>query len=688
MAFPVGWDKIRIVVDAAQVAGSGSHTNFPVLLTESCLGSAANTIFGVAHHSGRDIRISSDSAGATRLAVDIAEWDSVGKTCRVWVKVPSLSGTANTTLYFWYGNQTAAAEARNATYGGEAVWVKSAYDMKSEQTGMDRSAIRAHASTGTVQTAPNTVFIRDTTAYAAFPSLIRLASGRLICTFREASEHGVNIDGNVYVHSSEDDGRTWASLSSVTNASYDLRDPNLMQRANGDIWLVYTKTNSGDTARTVQYVISDDDGETWGSELTASSGRTKAISRGKPIVRTNGDICVPCYEYNGTNFKPFIAIYNGSTWTEYDVVGSFGAYNEWSVVESTTANDLIGFFREEGGDGINRGYFTDSTHTWGSLSVVYSIGGASTPAEVRRHPSVSSSLIMAVSYDRLNRSVIKRSTDEGQTWGAAQIDLTRVGLLSGMGAYESICQLSNNQWGVACHWDTTGQSTPSKIYFARFEIGATAEMTGPPDWAGTDGVVFDGTNDYFADCGVVSSFSYLQNTGIFSMTWRGKLDNPNGGLLNIFAANSPSSGEKGFFFGHEDRTAVSTDRALRFFLTQTGGLIVDSQTADATYTSTDMKTVCVTGDATAISFYIDGAAQTDDGATQWASKGSGDSTRAMAISRLPNLSVGYLDGSVEFLSFSAATVSADWAATQHANLSAPGTFAAFSAEDGCWGIRT
>ena len=77
------------------------------------------------YKGGMDLRFSSDGAGATELAFEIVDWDNVADTAEVWVKVPTVSYTADTDFYVWYKNASALPYARNDTYGSDNAWESS-----------------------------------------------------------------------------------------------------------------------------------------------------------------------------------------------------------------------------------------------------------------------------------------------------------------------------------------------------------------------------------------------------------------------------------------------------------------------------------------------------------------------------------------------------------------------------------
>ncbi|WP_422861150.1 DUF2341 domain-containing protein [Flagellimonas sp. W118] len=125
--FP-GWNrKQAITIQAVQVAGSTDLTNFPVLITLDHLNNeivdgGANS----ALNGGGDIRFSSDANGNNQLAIEVVEFvsstTSADRRCQIWVKVPSLSTSADTTIYIWYNKSGEAQPASNSTFGSESVW--------------------------------------------------------------------------------------------------------------------------------------------------------------------------------------------------------------------------------------------------------------------------------------------------------------------------------------------------------------------------------------------------------------------------------------------------------------------------------------------------------------------------------------------------------------------------------------
>lgn len=96
-----------ITIDYTKV-GAGPHTNFSVLIsmTDANLQSGAQA-------DADDILFTS-SDGTTQLAHEIESYTSASGILVAWVKIPTLSSTANTVIYMYYGN-AAAASQQNVT---------------------------------------------------------------------------------------------------------------------------------------------------------------------------------------------------------------------------------------------------------------------------------------------------------------------------------------------------------------------------------------------------------------------------------------------------------------------------------------------------------------------------------------------------------------------------------------------
>ncbi len=107
-----------ITISHLQVPNT-DQTNFPVLIsgTYSYL---ANTGSGgkVQNASGWDIVFTSDAAGTQALKFERELYSSTTGQVVMWVNVPTVSHTTDTTIYMWYGNASVAADTATPA----AVW--------------------------------------------------------------------------------------------------------------------------------------------------------------------------------------------------------------------------------------------------------------------------------------------------------------------------------------------------------------------------------------------------------------------------------------------------------------------------------------------------------------------------------------------------------------------------------------
>jgi hypothetical protein len=99
----------KITIDKDQVGGSGSHSNFPVLVRLS----SDSDLSSHAQADGDDILFTS-SNGTTKLDHEIEKYTSGTGALVAWVRVPILSGSNDTELYIYYGNAS-CSDQQNAT---------------------------------------------------------------------------------------------------------------------------------------------------------------------------------------------------------------------------------------------------------------------------------------------------------------------------------------------------------------------------------------------------------------------------------------------------------------------------------------------------------------------------------------------------------------------------------------------
>jgi len=122
----LGNRKCELVIQSSQVPAN--LTDFPLLLTEATLPLGMFNADGTnpALNGGGDIRFSSDAGGSTRLSCEIVTFTTDNNptkgTAEIWVKVPFVSSSSDTSIWVWYDSTGATQPAASAAYGSESVW--------------------------------------------------------------------------------------------------------------------------------------------------------------------------------------------------------------------------------------------------------------------------------------------------------------------------------------------------------------------------------------------------------------------------------------------------------------------------------------------------------------------------------------------------------------------------------------
>ncbi len=111
---PSWTNRKAITIDHTRVSGASSLTNFPMLfsVTDANLKSTGNG-GSVGKLDGTDI-LFTDSSGTLKINHELESYNPVTGQVIAWVQVPSLSPTADTVIYIYYGN-AAAADQQNKT---------------------------------------------------------------------------------------------------------------------------------------------------------------------------------------------------------------------------------------------------------------------------------------------------------------------------------------------------------------------------------------------------------------------------------------------------------------------------------------------------------------------------------------------------------------------------------------------
>lgn len=127
-AYTNGYNNRRsITIDNTKVSGTTNLTNYPVVISGTYSYLATTTNGGkVYNSSGYDIVFASDNEGANQLDHEIEYYDASTGEIVMWVELPTVYASSNTTFYMFYGNSSVSTSQEdvigvwNSYY--KAVW--------------------------------------------------------------------------------------------------------------------------------------------------------------------------------------------------------------------------------------------------------------------------------------------------------------------------------------------------------------------------------------------------------------------------------------------------------------------------------------------------------------------------------------------------------------------------------------
>ena len=152
-------------------------------------------------------------------------------------------------------------------------------------------------------------------------------------------------------------------------------------------------------------------------------------------------------------------------------------------------------------------------------------------------------------------------------------------------------------------------------------------------------IVFDGVNDYVDNIGSVSDFSFIQNTGIFTISSWVRLTDLSSARY-FLGNNDGTTSSKGFWFGYN-----SSNGALWFAITYgVGGQNTISYIRNNFFTDSTWVLVTCVGNGTTCQFYKNSQIFDSSGALGVLS--TGNSTRTLSIGRINNFNGEYWKGNI------------------------------------------
>jgi hypothetical protein len=334
-------------------------------------------------------------------------------------------------------------------------------------------------------TSLTTIAVTTDGFYDAFPGLVKWG-GNFVVVYRKGMRHA-GVKGTIVKKVSSDGGMTWSAESTVySDAVYDVRDPQIIKRSNGDLLVIFIKQDPGPPIATLhdgEFVMkSTDGGETWGTPVQVDSAFTGFSASSGPIVELgNGDLLISLFGKNvGDAFWSASVVKStdgGATWGSEVIIGNgvtdLRDYQEPNLLKLQNGNILC-MIRTQGGV-FYQSTSTDSGATWPSVTSAFTASGAPRMAQF-------TSGRIVIFYRRqtgANQQIVaKHSSDNGTTWSTNEL---AVGPDPFVMYYASAFENSPGQLALVWAQErTVGQGTgvvPCDLFFRYFDENEIAAPT-------------------------------------------------------------------------------------------------------------------------------------------------------------------------------------------------------------------
>lgn len=248
-----------------------------------------------------------------------------------------------------------------------------------------------------------------------------LTGTTVLVVVRRGTDH--DVDGNLVKFTSTDYGLTWSSETTIRDNTKDIRDPDLVTLANGNVVCTFTeRTNSAAATDFIPYaMVSTDGGATWGSPVVITSGFSGwGFISARVLELANGDLLAPLYGNDGTTdyCRVSKSTDGGATWTALSTVVAAGTSSRvWDEPYLTRDGSTIycAIRSDTSTAGIYIATSADSGATWSAP--VRQFDGSGRPsifhtaddglAILYRHTSPSS-----------GRTAARFSFDDATTWSS------------------------------------------------------------------------------------------------------------------------------------------------------------------------------------------------------------------------------------------------------------------------------
>ncbi len=306
--------------------------------------------------------------------------------------------------------------------------------------------------------------------YEAFPDVVRLQNGDLLCVFYAGYSHislptdDLPNGARVCAVRSTDNGASWSPPFTVADTPWDDRDPHICQLRDGTLicnWFTYyvgsrtRRPGDGVRYKEIWTVRSTDDGHTWSQPelIPSTAGAYYGVSA--PIRELpDGTLIMPIYKELPDPLRVWTLMIlsqdGGHTWSEPYMLDAENDDNDEPDVIARPDGSLLCVMRSNRGDNIMwRSVSHDGGKTW-TKSVPIGFPGHA-PYLLR-----TSQGILLVAH-RLPNTSLHYSLDEGETWSENfEVD-------SVIGAYPSLAELPDGRVLIVYYEEGEGSSIRARF---------------------------------------------------------------------------------------------------------------------------------------------------------------------------------------------------------------------------------
>ena len=303
--------------------------------------------------------------------------------------------------------------------------------------------------------------------YEAFPDLVRLKNGDLLCVFYAGREHvslpseALPRGARVCSVRSTDGGRTWGPAQVVADTPWDDRDPHICQVSDGTVicnWFTYL---GGDCYKQIWLARSGDGGRTWGEPELIPATAGDRFGVGGPIRELpGGSLIMPIYRELVEPLRVWslmtLSEDGGKTWSRPYPVDPDHDDNDEPDVVALPDGSILCVMRSNRGENIMwQSVSRDGGRTWSKSTPIGFPGHA--PYLLRTSRGI---LLCA---HRLPGTSLHYSLSDGRTWSEnCQIDTV-------IGAYPSMVEMPDGRILVVYYEEGAGSSIRAQFFTAPTE---------------------------------------------------------------------------------------------------------------------------------------------------------------------------------------------------------------------------